>query len=168
MKITQAIERAGFGVSGDIGGLPRTTYYTPDGRIIRAIPNIREYTVKNKDGDVIHSGTRDANLDKGWLLSSPSTPKLFCRTCDGWHDTQEEIKACGVERTRFINVMEVKAKQEETDKTASLEQKVAELTAMVEKLMEDKRNGTLLQSATDVLKPISGDEDDGKNEARVQ
>ena len=34
--------------------------------------------------------------------------------------------------------------------------------------MEDKRNGALLQSAFDVLKPISGDEDDGKNEARVQ
>ena len=167
MKVTPGIESVGFGISGNIGGLPRTTYYTPDGRIIRAIPNIREYIIRNKEGQITGSGTRDANLDKGWLLSPPTILKLFCKTCDRWHDTQEEVKACGVERTRFINVMEVKAKQEEADKTASLEQKVGELMAMVEKLMGDKRNGELLQSASDALEPISGEEDSGKNEARV-
>lgn len=140
MKITPAIETAGFGISGDIGGLARKTYWTPDGRVIRAIPGCVEFAIKDKDGNVIRTGTRDPNLDKGWLLSPPTVLKPFCRTCDRWHDTQEEVEACAVKQGKFIASMEAKVKQEDTDKVSSLEQRVAELTALVEKLMEGKGN----------------------------
>lgn len=159
MKLTSAIESAGYGITGNIGGLLRTIYYTPDGRIIRAFPDIREY-VKKQDGKVIGQGTRDANLDRGWLLSPPVVPKLFCATCDRWHDTQAEIKACekaqkGLVKRALANERAqkrldeqalAKANQEEKDKTAKLESKVAELTALVNKLMEGKNeHGQVLQ-----------------------
>ena len=156
MKLTSAIERTGYGFGGDIGGLPRTTYYTPDGRVIKAIPSIREYVKKDKEGKVIGGGTRDANLDKGWLLSLPNrnVRKLFCQTCDRWHDTQAEVKACGQELKKFIDQMTRKAKKENTDKTSSLEQQVAELKAMVSRLMEGK-NGGILQPKANELKKVS-------------
>ena len=137
--MTPAIEAAGYGISGDIGGLKRTTYYTPDGRIMKAIPQIRDYIIKDKDGKVISNGTRDANLDRGWLSQMPQVKKLFCPTCDRWHDTQVELKACKVQQDKMIERMFIKTKQEEVDKTVVLEQKVAELTALVEKLLEAKK-----------------------------
>ena len=140
----QAIEAAGYGISGDIGGLRRTAYYTPDGRVIKAIPNMRDYVLKNKDGKVIDSGTRDGNLDRGWLLQMPQIKKLFCPSCDRWHDTQAEVKACKVTQDRMIAKMAAKTKREETDKTVDLEQQVAELKAMVEKLLE-AQGGKLFQ-----------------------
>lgn len=139
MNMTPAIESAGFGISGSIGGIPRTIYYTPDGRIKKAIPQMRDYVVKDKEGKVIKSGTRDANLDKGWLLYMPKEKKLFCPTCDMWHDTQIEVDACKVAQGKMIEKMFKKARKEEVNKTESLEQKVAELTALVEKLLEGKK-----------------------------
>ncbi|KKN60865.1 hypothetical protein LCGC14_0527360 [marine sediment metagenome] len=89
----EGIERSGYGISGDIGGIGRQTYFTPDGRKMRAIPAIRDYVVK-QDGKVIESGTRDANYDKGWLPVMPTELKPHCDGCDNWHDTQEEVDAC--------------------------------------------------------------------------
>lgn len=97
-KVTPDIEKVGYGLSGDIGGLPRTTYFTPDGRVIKAIPSMRDYVIKDKDGKVTGSGVRDANLDRGWLLTPPVVRELFCRGCDKWHHTPEEVKSC-IERT---------------------------------------------------------------------
>lgn len=138
MKMTSAIDAAGFGISGDIGGLKRTTYYTPDGRTIKAFPNIRDYVIR-RNGEVTESGTRDANLDRGWLLQMPQIKKLFCPNCDQWHDTQIEIEACKIQQDKMIKKFTIKTKREEVDKTVALEQKVAELTAMVEKLLEAKK-----------------------------
>ena len=101
MKVTPAIESSGYGLSGNIGGLPRQTYYTPDGRVIKAIPCLREYA-KKKNGKVIETGTRDANYDKGWLPVMPTELKLYCSGCDKWHDTQGEIDACISGQRAFI------------------------------------------------------------------
>ena len=136
----QAIEAAGYGISGDIGGLRRTTYYTPDGRVIKAIPNMRDYVLKNKDGKVIDSGTRDGNLDRGWLLQMPQIKKLFCPSCDRWHDTQAEVKACKVTQDRMIVKMSAKAKKEIADENHDKDIKIDELTQKVEalaKMVED-------------------------------
>ena len=134
--MTPAIEASGYGLSGDIGGLRRTIYYTPDGRIVRALPQIREYVKRNKEGSVIENGTRDANLDKGWLLQMPEVKKLFCSSCDRWHDTRVEVEACKIQQDKMIGKMATKTKKEETDKMIALEQKVIELTALVEKLLK--------------------------------
>ena len=147
MKTTVAIEAVGYGISGNIGGLPKTTYYTPDGRIIRTIANFHT----NAAGQV-----RDANLDRGWLLSPPQVPKLFCQTCDYWHDTQKEVADCKSRRQKLIKQAGLGAKKEMIDKTSSLEQRVVELTAMVEKLMEGKNNGTLLQPKADEPTQVPG------------
>ncbi len=127
-----------YGLNGDIGGLPRTNYYTPDGRTIQAIPQIREFVRKDKDGNIIGTGKRDANLDKGWLLTKPIVLKLYCRWCTTWHDTVKEINACGASQQKFIKQAEFKAKKEETQRTKSLEDKITELEAKMAKLMEAK------------------------------
>lgn len=136
IKMTPAIEAAGYGISGSIGGLPRTTYYTPDGRTIKAIPNMRERVRKDKDGNVIWHGTVDANLDKGWLLQMPEVKKPYCKFCDRWHDTTVEVEACGVTQAKMIERLAKKTQEEVTDRTTELEQKVADLEAMVKKLLE--------------------------------
>ena len=138
------IERIEYGLNGDIGGLPKTTYYTPDGRVIRAISSIREYVIRDKDGKVTGSGTRDANLDRGWLLSPPTVLKRFCKGCDKWHDTQGEVNACITQQNKFVNAMGRRAKKEEADKTSALEKQIAELTALVNKLTE-VQNRQILQ-----------------------
>jgi len=137
-KLSPAIEEAGYGISGDIGGLLRQTYYTPDGRTIRAIASIRDYVRKDKDGKVVETGSRDANLDKGWLLAMPSDLKLYCSGCDKWHDTQEEIDACIASKQKFIDRMTRKGNGQYKKETVDLEQKVANLEALVAKLMEGK------------------------------
>lgn len=125
-----------YGISGSIGGLPRTTYYTPDGRTIKTIPNIREYVKKDKDGHVIETGHRDTNLDKGWLLVKPTVLKLTCKHCGRWHDTPEEIEECGVKSKRFIEVATKKAKQEQSDENTALKERVKDLEDKLNRLLE--------------------------------
>ena len=47
----QQIEAQGFAKTGDVGGQPRITYYTPDGRVIRAMPDMHEYALKDAKGN---------------------------------------------------------------------------------------------------------------------
>ena len=148
MKITSAIEKAGFGFGGDIGGLPRQTYYTPDGRVIKAFPDSREF-VRRRNGEVLEQGTRDANLDRGWLLSPPSELKPFCKNCGRWHDTPKEVDICGEKQNKFIAQAERFARQEGIDKTSALEKQVAQLTTLVEKLTKEVQNRQVLQPGVD-------------------
>ena len=154
MKVTPAIDQIGYGLSGDIGGLPKNTYYTPDGRVIRAIAAMREYVVKDKDGKVIGTGTRDANLDKGWLLTPPKELKPHCKTCDRWHDTLEEVEQCAQKQAEFIARVTRQAKDEQVDEVASLKSQVAELKALVSKLIGGK-DGALLQSKNNGAEAIA-------------
>lgn len=85
------IKKQGY---ASVGGIPKTTYWTPDGREIKAIASKREYNTKDAEGNVVGSGTRDANLDKGWLLAPPAKPKPYCAGCDKWHDTKKEVAGC--------------------------------------------------------------------------
>ncbi len=88
------IRRVGYGISGDIGGIGKQTYFTPDGRRIRAVPNTKDYVLKDKGGKVIESGTRDGNFDRGWLPVMPTELKPHCDGCGDWHDTQEGVDEC--------------------------------------------------------------------------
>ena len=140
MKVTPAIEQSGYGISGAIGGLPRQTYYTPDGRTIQAIPCLRDY-VKKKDGKVVETGTRDANYDKGWLPVMPTELKPYCPHCREWHNNQEEIDACAVaikKRTEWGDRIAKKFRKQEVDELDGLKKEVAELKEMLEKALEVK------------------------------
>lgn len=144
----QAIESSGYGLNGYIGGLSRTTYYTPDGRVIKAVPDMRSYVRRDKNGNVIESGTRDANLDKGWFLQMPKEKKLFCPHCDMWHDNQVEVQTCEIQQRKMIEKYANQAKKEETDRTTDLEAQVAELKATVAKLLEAQGGSKSVNSST--------------------
>ncbi len=134
-KLPQAIEQSGYGLTGNIGGIPRQTYFTPDGRVIRAIVATREY-VKKKDGKVIESGIRDANYDKGWLPVMPKELKLYCRGCNKWHDTQVEVDACIESKNKWVSALGKKVIKENVDEMDSLKKQIADLTEVVKKLTE--------------------------------
>ena len=128
-------------IIGNIGGQPKQIYWTPDGRQIRAMPDIHEYALRDNKGVVISNGVRDANLDKGWLLQKPVELKPYCHQCDGWHDTKEEIRACELKYARLVAKHEEKAKKElGIDRIGKLEADMGELKNLMKQLLE-RRNG---------------------------
>ncbi len=159
MRVTPGIESAGYGLSGDIGGLPKKTYYTPDGRTIKMVPAIREFVKKDKDGKVIETGTRDANLDK-WLETPPQVKQLQCQWCSRWHRTQVEINRCRQQYEKLVAVSLNKAKLEEQEKTVSLEKEVAELKMKLDRMMKlmEAQHGAILQPETNepIILPNGG------------
>ena len=172
----RVIEASGYGISGDIGGLQRTTYYTPAGRIIKTFPSMRERTIKNSEGQVTFHGMVDANLDRGWLLHPPQVLKPYCRGCDGWHDTQEEVDKCIITQETKLAAMEKQAKNEiakeslDKDlKIADLERKVDKLTSLMEKFIETggKDIGEILQRSSDETALNTVKPDKGRRLVRV-
>ena len=137
------LEAAGYYFSAPTGGQPRKTYYTPDGRKIRAIPSMREYQMKHEDG-TMETGERDANYDKGWLDQMPTVLKLYCKHCDKWHDTEKEIEDCGLKHKKLETWGLQMARKmhpkdfEAADKIASLEDQISRLTKLVEAMSDRK------------------------------
>ena len=124
-------------ITGNIGGQPKQIYWTPDGRQIRAMPDIHEYALKDKDDKIIANGVRDANLDKGWLLQKPVELKLYCHQCDMWHDTEGEIRQCELKNTKFVAKCEKKAKKElGDDRVGKLEAEMGEIKNLLKQLLE--------------------------------
>ena len=132
------IQAQGFGLSGGIrGGPKKTKYWTPDGRVILAPPSLRGFVRKDLQGKVIDSGTRDANLDKGWLLTEPTELKVRCPHCDKWHDTEEDVHGCGVSMGAFVSHHAVKAKEEFKIKEMSdIQSEVDELKTGMDEIKE--------------------------------
>jgi|TARA_Y100000310_G_scaffold247250_1_gene252821 hypothetical protein len=147
-KQERQIKKQGY---ADIGGLPRNTYWTPDGRQVQAIASMREYNVKDGDGEVIGSGTRDANLDKGWLTSPPQDPKPYCTGCDKWHNTEEEVILCISKKEEDAKKWEEYARKEQNkeqsvviDRVDTLEVDMLEVKGGISeilKLLKGKDNG---------------------------
>ncbi len=139
----EEIKRSGYGISGDIGGIGKQTYYTPDGRRIRAVPSERDYVLKDKDGKVIESGIRDANYDKGWLPIMPRNPAPHCDGCDNWHSTEEEVSICIAKRRDDAEKWEKWAKEkqkgeafEQGKEMESMRIEMLELKGMVHELTQ--------------------------------
>ena len=126
-------------VAKDIGGQPVQTYWTPDGRMMKAMPDIHEFAKKDKAGKVVSQGTRDANLDKGWLQSKPLVLKLYCPACDKWHDTPVEVKVCIVKKKAFQARWDKAAKKEVgkdgTERLDKVESDVSEIKDMLRQLL---------------------------------
>ena len=142
-KVSEAVKRQiqdqGFGLVGEIGGIRKQKYYTPDGREILSVPSMREWYKKDAKGN-LENGIRDANLDKGWLLQPPQNPALMCPHCDKWHDTVEGIKECHQKKVAF-DARWMKRAKKETNKNGDsevteLKKEVNELKDMVKQLLE--------------------------------
>ena len=139
----EAIESQGFGFSGNVGGQPTVTYWTPDGRQIKSMPDMHEYARRdNRTGKIAESGLRDANLDKGWLLAKPDKPQLYCPHCDKWHKTKTEVDACGRSKKRVVLNAERRAKkelgQEDDDRIGKLESEMSEIKGLLRQLVEKR------------------------------
>ena len=127
----ETLTEKGSRIKGDIGGIPRQRYWTPDGREIRAIPSMREYLDRSVNPPV--SGIRDANMDRGWLLQKPPILKPYCPHCDNWHDTQKEIDACGKAKKAFQNKYNRLAKKElKPNMDSTLEQRLSRMEKAIE------------------------------------
>jgi len=95
------VETQGF-VQGDVWGGPRKKrYYTPDGRVVYKPPSEREFQRLDKNGKVVEQGIRDANYDEGLLDTMPTELKLYCRWCDKWHDTEQQIEDCKAKQKKL-------------------------------------------------------------------
>ncbi len=142
MSIEQTLEQEGAAVT-DIrdkktgkllvnNRIPRTRYYTPDGREQLKIPQHRE----RGDGVVY-----DVFIAEGYTLTPPVNPKPYCPGCDKWHDTQEEVDACVGKKRKFAEAMQKKAERELGKEHQAKDKEIADLTAKVDKLtklLEDK------------------------------
>ncbi len=156
----ETIERVGYGVKGNIGGLPRKTYYTPDGRVIKAIASDRNYR-KLVDG-VWEEGVRDANLDKGWLTSMPTELKPYCSGCDQWHDTDEEVNACIEKKKAQVKkwlAYDAKIRKQGNVQTDDTE--INELKGQLEEL-KDMMAKLLAANATSATSAIKQEDPNGK------
>jgi len=132
-------ESAGINQTGQIGGQPKQKYYTPDGSIIFAMPDIHEYQQTSK-GKVVAQGLRDANLDRGWLLSKPEKLQIYCGGCDKWHPTQKEVNACIKKKSAFTKEWEAKAKKDlpkdASAEMAEMKTEMKELKTMFSEVLE--------------------------------
>ena len=135
MEITQTLEQEGAAVT-DIrdkktgkllvnNRIPRTRYFTPDGREEWKIPQHHE----RRDG-VIY----DIFIAQGYTLTPPVNPKLYCLGCDGWHDTQEEVDACVGKKSKFMASMNRKASRELAKEQRTKDKTITDLEAKVDKL----------------------------------
>ena len=130
----EVIKERSYGISGHTGGLPRKTYYTPDGRKIKAIESKREFRRK-VDGEW-ETGVRDANLDKGWLTAMPKVLKPYCEGCDRWHDTVEECAACIARKKAYAKKWDDKAKRMKKGESDNQEVEIKELKSEVGELKD--------------------------------
>ena len=138
----EQIAEQGYGKTGDIGGQPKQAYWTPDGRKIKAMPDVHEYTRGN--GTKIETGTRDANLDKGWLLAKPEKFQLHCPHCDQWHPTQEEIDGCRRKKQNFDARWSKKARKEYGHENAGVK---VELSGLKKDMVDLKKTVESLVNA---------------------
>jgi hypothetical protein len=123
-----------------LGGQPKQTYYTPDGRKIMALPDMHTYERRNEKGQTIESGVRDVNFDRGWLPQPPQVKKPYCPHCDKWHDSPTEVIQCGEKKGAIISkatkVAEVELGIISDTRIDKLESDMSEIKDMFKKLLE--------------------------------
>ena len=122
-------------VTGDIGGQPKITYWTPDGRVLRNLPDWHEYSRTDANGRLVETRMRDVNLDKGWLTTKPEILKLYCEGCDKWHNTQDEVNGCISQKTTKTREWEKKAKAK-MKSGDDISQRMDKLESMFSQILE--------------------------------
>ena len=142
----QKAARTGAAVSPVWGGPQKQRYYTPTGEEVYSIPSWREFIRKGPDGRILEQGTRDANLDKGWLLSMPTELKVVCPGCSKWHDTQGDVDACVDKRAKVAAQWERKALEKQPkgqdaeveDRLGKLEEGLSDIKALLQQALGAK------------------------------
>ena len=142
----QEAARTGAAVSGVWGGPQKKRYYTPTGEEVYSLPSWREFVRKDSDGRILEQGTRDANLDKGWLLSMPTELKVVCPGCSKWHDTQGDVDACVDKRAKVAAQWERKALEQQPkgqdaeveDRLGKLEEGLSDIKALLQQALGAK------------------------------
>jgi hypothetical protein len=133
------IQAQGVGGKRSMGGQPTQSYWTPDGRPIKALPDMHEFRRNNRDG-TIETGVRDANLDKGWLTTPPQVKQLYCPHCDKWHKTQKDIDVCGNVKKKmdikYTKLAQKELKVNDDSRMDKLESDMSDLKNMFGKIME--------------------------------
>ncbi len=127
---TKELGKQGY---ASIGRTPKIAYYTPDGRRVMALPDMRTYS--NDNG----GGVRDANFDRGWLADMPSELKPYCPHCDLWHDTEKGVTECGRNKKTADAKWQKKAKKElqkESGRLDKLEGDMGEIKDLLQKLLK--------------------------------
>ena len=147
-SIKQEAARTGAAVGSTWGGPQKQRYYTPTGEEVLAIPSWREYVRKGTDGRIVEQGTRDANLDKGWLLAPPTELKVACPGCTKWHDTQEEVNVCVEKKEVVAAQWERKALEQQPQNQDTGSTDMEERLGKLEEGLSDIK--TLLQQALGV------------------
>lgn len=146
-KEKREIARQGYAITAT---LTKQRYWTPDGREVFSFPSWREFSSRDKDGNVTN-GRRDANFDKGWLPSCPAEAdlKVQCPHCDRWHDTEDLVDECGDNQAAFSRKWDKRAKKDH--KKDNADDRMDRLEAMMQQLMEVVSGGKILQSGSDAL-----------------
>jgi len=140
MALTQAekkvISREGFVTTR---ALQRQRYYRPDGLIVYSLPSNVTFTITDKEGRNT-GGVRDRNLDK-WSLTPPETPLPSCPHCLEWHNTDEDVSACGERKAASESKwMKEAMKMQSGEEVESLKVEIDELKDMMKAILE-KLNG---------------------------
>lgn len=120
-EVRYQLATSGAALANTWGGPQKQMYYTPSGEEVWAIPGLRQWVRKDENGRVVASGTRDANLDKGWTTTPPTELKLNCGACSYWHDTEDELVACKEKRDATARAWEKKASAQHARETATVD-----------------------------------------------
>lgn len=121
------IKRKGF---ASIGRQEKTLYYRPDGTEVYSYPSWLAYTVI-ENGKVKGEERIDRKItEKGWSLTPPENPKITCKHCMRYHDTQAEIAEC--EKVR----QDLYKKHETVEKKGELESRVDGVEKSLDEIKE--------------------------------
>ena len=166
----KAHSNGGSAVSGVSGGQKKQKYYTSSGEVVYKAPSLREWIIRDSDGKVCDSGTRDVNYDNGLLDRMPEVLKFKCKVCKAGHDTQEECDDHVEKNRAFVKKFE----KAQTDERADiLEAKVDRLESMFEQILTalgGQDNGPVVQREQDAAEEDRGRgrEEEGTARGRIE
>ncbi len=114
------------------GGMPRVTYYAPDGTSESLIPNyISGVDLKTKT-----KVTYDRNILGGLSLTPPTVLKPHCDGCQKWHNTQKEVDACIKKRKADTLKWDKKMAKQFPKEGGEMSDRMDKLEGMFEKILE--------------------------------
>ena len=135
-EVKEQLATSGAAMSQMPSGIPKTRYFTPDGREEWKVPQHRI-----RQGGQVY----DIFLDMGYSLTKPEHLKPYCSGCDRWHDTQIEVDKCVKEKKKNERSWERKANAEFKKEQKQKDDKIAELEKKIDKFMKAmEANGKLL------------------------
>jgi len=111
-------------------GLPRKTYFGPDGTTREAIPQFFSGTIEGKPVTV------DRMITEGWSDKPFREPyKISCTGCSRWHDTQEEVADCKRQPQALVDKFNAQH-QKKKDQVEILEARVNKMDSKLDLILK--------------------------------